>query len=308
MGAHESHEALDELVTLEAAILGAPEAKELETPRRPAHQRRSRSEPPQGALSPRQIHLELSPLRPPQRVRTVSTTNLFDEDQYAPSVREVLLSKFVLIQVLFNVVASVVGPIIMFALMFAVLDQGPYQALGPELVGVGWGSLILSPLLIFALMPVAMPEAVEMGWFKPIKLETCGRWRLVLPYLGIGRCWRWAPLRHLCLGAIVGLVYFPALLVIAKFVMGPTLSTRTLIWFLVCYTGALAPPITALGCLGYAVEHNLAPTIGMMLPHKNPCVRTLKRVLASIKMYLCPLYAEPDGDLRHAPGGLRPPV
>ena len=26
------------------------------------------------------------------------------------------------------------------------------------------------------MMPVAMPEAVA-GWFKPIRLETCGRWR-----------------------------------------------------------------------------------------------------------------------------------
>ena len=181
----------------------------------------------------------------------------------------------------------------MFALLFAVLKQGPYESDGPELVGVGWGSLIMSPLLIFMMMPVAMPEAVEAGWFKPIRLETCGRWRFFLPFLGTHRCWRWAPARHLCLGGLVGIVYFPSLLLIAHYVMGPSLSTRTLIWFLVCYTAALAPPVTALGCLGYAVEHNLAPTIGMMRPHKNPCIRTLKRAARAIGMYLCPCFDEP---------------
>ena len=88
-------------------------------------------------------------------------------------------------------------------------------------------------------------------------------------------------------------MYFPSLLLIAHYVMGPTLSTRTLIWFLVCYTAALAPPVTALGCLGYAVEHNLAPTIGMMRPHKNPCIRTLKRAARAVGMYLCPCFDEP---------------
>ena len=197
------------------------------------------------------------------------------------------------VQVILNVLASIVGPIVMFALLFAVLKQGPYDSDGPELVGVGWGSLIMSPLLIFMMMPVAMPEAVEAGWFKPIRLETCGRWRFFLPFLGTHRCWRWAPARHLCLGGLVGIVYFPSLLLIAHYVMGPTLSTRTLIWFLVCYTAAMAPPVTALGCLGYAVEHNLAPTIGMMRPHKNPCIRTLKRAARAVGMYLCPCFDEP---------------
>ena len=307
MGAQESTEEAPEGALEDGQSPGAAnESKEeLTTPTR--FRRRSRSEPPDPraaeALSPAAIDLRLdearSPanvdprLRPPARVRASSTLALFPEEAYAESVSAVLCSKFVVVQVILNVVASIVGPIAMFALLFAVLKQGPYDSDGPGLVGVGWGSLIMSPLLIFMMMPVAMPEAVEAGWFKPIRLETCGRWRIFLPFLGTHRCWRWAPARHLCLGGLVGIVYFPSLLLIAHYVMGPTLSTRTLIWFLVCYTAALAPPVTALGCLGYAVEHNLAPTIGMMRPHKNPCIRTLKRAARAVGMYLCPCFDEP---------------
>ena len=298
MGAQESTEEAPEGALEEGQSPGAAnESKEeLTTPTR--FRRRSRSEPPNPseALSPSSIDLRPATpaaLRPPARVRASSTLGLFPEESYAESVSQVLCSKFVVVQVILNVVASIIGPIVMFALLFAVLEQGPYESDGPELVGVGWGSLIMSPLLIFMMMPVAMPEAVEAGWFKPIRLETCGRWRFFLPFLGTHRCWRWAPARHLCLGGLVGIVYFPSLLLIAHYVMGPTLSTRTLIWFLVCYTAALAPPVTALGCLGYAVEHNLAPTIGMMRPHKNPCIRTLKRAARAIGMYLCPCFDEP---------------
>ena len=300
MGAQESTEEAPEGALEEGQSPGAAnESKEeLTTPTR--FRRRSRSEPPRPdeALSPSSIDLRLdqatpAALRPPARVRASSTLGLFPEESYAESVSQVLCSKFVVVQVILNVVASIIGPIVMFALLFAVLKQGPYESDGPELVGVGWGSLIMSPLLIFMMMPVAMPEAVEAGWFRPIRLETCGRWRFFLPFLGTHRCWRWAPARHLCLGGLVGIVYFPSLLLIAHYVMGPTLSTRTLIWFLVCYTAALAPPVTALGCLGYAVEHNLAPTIGMMRPHKNPCIRTLKRAARAIGMYLCPCFDEP---------------
>jgi len=302
MGAQESTE--EAPPELEDGQSPGETKEELATPTR--FRRRSRSEPPlpnaaDDALSPRAIDLQLalSPanidqrLRPPARVRASSTLGLFPEESYAESVAQVLCSKFVVVQVILNVVASIIGPIVMFALLFAVLKQGPYESDGPELVGVGWGSLIMSPLLIFMMMPVAMPEAVEAGWFRPIRLETCGRWRFFLPFLGTHRCWRWAPARHLCLGGLVGIVYFPSLLLIAHYVMGPSLSTRTLIWFLVCYTAALAPPVTALGCLGYAVEHNLAPTIGMMRPHKNPCIRTLKRAARAIGMYLCPCFDEP---------------
>ena len=301
MGAQESTEEAPDGALEDGQSPGAAnESKEeLTTPTR--FRRRSRSEPPRPdeALSPSSIDLRLDQanvdprLRPPARVRASSTLGLFPEESYAESVSQVLCSKFVVVQVILNVVASIIGPIVMFALLFAVLKQGPYESDGPELVGVGWGSLIMSPLLIFMMMPVAMPEAVEAGWFRPIRLETCGRWRFFLPFLGTHRCWRWAPARHLCLGGLVGIVYFPSLLLIAHYVMGPTLSTRTLIWFLVCYTAALAPPVTALGCLGYAVEHNLAPTIGMMRPHKNPCIRTLKRAARAIGMYLCPCFDEP---------------
>ena len=103
MGAQESTEEAPD--TLED---GQSESKEeLTTPTR--FRRRSRSEPPDPraaeALSPAAIDLRLdearSPanvdprLRPPARVRTASTLDLFPDDAYAESVCEVLCSKFV---------------------------------------------------------------------------------------------------------------------------------------------------------------------------------------------------------------------
>ena len=117
MGAQESTEEAPELED------GQSESKEeLTTPTR--FRRRSRSEPPDPraaeALSPTAIDLQLvlSPanvdprLRPPARVRASSTIALFPEESYAESVSAVLCSKFVVVQVILNVVASVVGPIV----------------------------------------------------------------------------------------------------------------------------------------------------------------------------------------------------
>ena len=181
----------------------------------------------------------------------------------------------------------------MFALLFAVLKQGPYESDGPELVGVGWGSLIMSPLLIFMMMPVAMPEAVEAGWFKPIRLETCGRWRFFLPFL---------VLTMLALGARAASLFgragghrlLPLSTVDCSLRDGSDSLHKNADLVPGVLHGRIGAAGPALGCLGYAVEHNLAPTIGMMRPHKNPCIRTLKRAARAIGMYLCPCFDGPS--------------
>jgi hypothetical protein len=208
---------------------------------------------------------------------------------FAKSPADVLRCKFVVAQILFNVVASFLCPLGTFYLLFGLLSQGPYVWSSGACVGVVVGSLACSPLLIFALMPVGMPEAVQKGWFLPLRLEKCSPWLLrVLFYLDDAPRWRWASARHLALGLMLGIVYVPIALLIARFALGPTLSTWTLIWFNVAYVVLLSIPVTALGLLGYAVEHNLDFTLSRMSSNPNIAKRLLFRSLSCLKMIVWP--------------------
>mmetsp|Transcript_32122 Transcript_32122/g.58073 ORF Transcript_32122/g.58073 Transcript_32122/m.58073 type:complete len:258 (+) Transcript_32122:32-805(+) len=211
-------------------------------------------------------------------------------DDYAKNPAALLRCKFVQAQVAFNAIASFVGPLATFYLLFGYASQGPYEWNSAPLVGVVVGSLAGSPLLIFALMPVGMPEAVERRWFLRLRSANCPPWLVrVLPYLNDNpRCWRWATARLLVLGFIIGVVYVPIALLIARYALGPTLSTWTLIWFNVVYEVCLAVPVTALGLLGYAMEPNLDWTISRMSTDPRTVRRLMSRCLASIQMIIWP--------------------
>jgi hypothetical protein len=212
------------------------------------------------------------------------TSTIPRQGTFAKSPAEVLRCRFVVAQVAFNAVASLLGPLGTFFLLFGYLSQGPYEWNTGPLVGVVVGSLVGSPILIFALMPVGMPEAVETGWFLKLRLEDCPTW---LQPLLKDRC-QWSTTRLLLLGLVVGVVYVPIALLLARFAVGPTLSTWTLIWFNVAYEVCLAIPITALGLLGYAVEDNLDRTLARMSQNPNVIQRLLRRCGSSLKLTLCP--------------------
>lgn len=207
---------------------------------------------------------------------------------YAKGPMDVIRSKFVVAQIIFNVVASVLGPLGTFYLLFGYLSQGPYEWNSGPLVGVVVGSLACSPILIFALMPVGLPDAVEKGWFPRLRLqpiEEYPRWMgLLLPILN----WRWASLRNVALGLLIGIVYVPITLLLARFAVGPTLDTWTLIWFNVIYEVLLTVPVVTLGLLGYSLEPNLNLTISKMSDHPNVFLRILYRTGISLKMTVCP--------------------
>jgi hypothetical protein len=208
---------------------------------------------------------------------------------YAKSPYDVLKCKFVVLQVVFNLLASFLGPLGTFFLLFGYLSEGPYAWSSGPLVGVVVGSLAGCPILIFALMPVGMPEAVERGWLPRLRLEDCPPWMLRwLPFLNDHPRWRWATVRNLALSLMVGVVYVPIALLIARYALGPNLETWTLIWFNVAYEVLLALPIVALGLLGSAMEHNLDRTIEQMSMHPNVVLRYLYRSLTSLKMTVCP--------------------
>ena len=206
---------------------------------------------------------------------------------YATNIQQVITSKFVILQVIINTVGSFIGPLATFYLLFGVASTGPYVWNGSQLVGVVVGSLIGSPLFIFALIPVGMPEALKRGWFYTLKVENVSpRWLFVLPFLRDKSMYRYAMARHVILGLILGIVYVPIALLIARYGF-ETFSTWQLIFFNVIYLVCLAPPVTIFGLVGYAMEYNLTLVIDQMSNDPNPCKRLIYRSGVSIRMILC---------------------
>ena len=223
----------------------------------------------------------------------VATSGNGDSRIYSHKVKEVCQSKFFIGQLVFNVVASFLCPLGSFYLLFGYLSEGPYQWSSGALLGVVLGSLVGSPLLIFALMPVGLPEAVASGWFPIIPqrslLEDLQRvWWLPVSMMTLFK-WPWSTKRNLAISMLVGVLYVPIALLMARYTFGPILSTWTLIWFNVVYEVALAVPILMLGLIGYAMEENLEHTLQKMSDDPNCTTRLCRRSCMSIRMALCPV-------------------
>ncbi|KAL7454377.1 hypothetical protein ACHAWC_006019 [Mediolabrus comicus] len=226
-------------------------------------------------------------------VNSSSSFNINNEEEelyYASNVRQVVLSKFVITQVIINTLGSFIGPLITFYCLFGLLSQGPYVWNGSQLVGVVVGSLVGSPLFIFALMPIGIPEALKNGWFYKLRVKDVHpKWLLcVLPFLRDDkRIWRYSTIRNCMLGLICGIIYVPLAILIARYGVGPTLTTWELIFFNVIYLVCLAPPITIFGLVGYAMEQNINVIVAKMNNDPNPLKRVLRRIVVSIGMTLC---------------------
>ena len=212
-----------------------------------------------------------------------------EELYYASNVRQVVLSKFVTSQVIFNTLGSFIGPLITFYCLFGLLSQGPYAWNGSQIIGVVVGSLVGSPMFIFALMPIGMPEALKNEWFYKLRVQDVPRWLLfVLPFLRDDKkMWRYSTIRNCVLGLICGIIYVPVAILIARFGVGPTLTTWELIFFNVIYLVCLAPPITIFGLVGYAMEQNIDVIVGKMNNDPNPFKRVFRRIVVSIGILLC---------------------
>lgn len=78
---------------------------------------------------------------------------------------QAVFSRFVFIQVVFNMIASAGFPTLCFWFLFAYLGEGPYEWWEGPCAGVVVGSCITSPILVLCLAPAGMPEAIEKGWF-----------------------------------------------------------------------------------------------------------------------------------------------
>mmetsp|Transcript_26854 Transcript_26854/g.64753 ORF Transcript_26854/g.64753 Transcript_26854/m.64753 type:complete len:90 (+) Transcript_26854:693-962(+) len=88
------------------------------------------------------------------------------------------------------------------------------------------------------------------------------------------------------LGAEIALVYVPITMLLAGVAVGPTLETWTLIWFNVIFEVLLAPTVTCLGLLGFAMEENYKRVDKEMSNDPNKCKRLFSRLISCVKL-LC---------------------
>jgi len=193
------------------------------------------------------------------------------------TVRGVLSSRYMLSQVLFNMVGSATGPLLCFYLLFGVISTGPYSWDAPEVIGPILGSPFFASFLCPLLAPAGLPEATAWGFAK-VPLTATARYARLFPFLGTHPAWRHSLLRHMLVGAQVSVLAWPTALLFARFVLGPTLSTWTQILGGVGYCVLLAPPITLLALLSLAVEPHYARAVDGLSFDPSPCRRLWLRV------------------------------
>lgn len=196
------------------------------------------------------------------------------------SVGEVLKSKYCVAQVIFNMVGSLAGPTFCFWILFAVIGQGPYLWYGPQVLGPVGGGTFFSSILCMALQPMGMPEAVSKGWFHVVRASDVPAWLLWLirPRNGMAR--------HLRVAVALIPVYWPPTILLARYAVGPVMATWTQIWFGVVYSIFLAPATTAIGLLGFALEHNYARVEATMSMDPRPVRRLVSRFCGCLRL-LC---------------------
>ena len=122
------------------------------------------------------------------------------------------------------------------------------------------------------------PEALKKGWLVILQ-ETSVPWWL-LPIIKVRR----GLPRYVAIGLAVAPLYWPPAILLARYVVGPTMATWTQIYFGICYCVAIAPAVTILGCLAFALEPNYRRIEGMMSNHKSPCKRLGYRFCGCMKL------------------------
>ena len=102
---------------------------------------------------------------------------------------------------IFNTLTSAGMSLLMFFLLFDMASDYPpdYPWYSPNCVGVVVASTIfVCPVLVTALAPAGMPEAVDKGWLYIVRPSDCSPLLLrVLPYLDVHPCFRIGCVRHL---------------------------------------------------------------------------------------------------------------
>ena len=221
--------------------------------------------------------------------RSMETKNIFG------IASQVVLSPFVLGQVVFNAISSVICSLGMFYLLFVVLvvpagDPLPIAKwYSPNLIGVVVGSVVIvSPTLVMILAPAGLPEAVQKGWVCVVRQCDLPPWLLrCAPFLGPHPRFRRGLMRHLCLGLELSVLFIPVPLLLARYVVADRygeMTTWTLIWFDLVFETILSAPCTIFGILSFCVEENYDRVVATMSTEPHPVRRLLRRILGCLKL------------------------
>ena len=198
----------------------------------------------------------------------------YDKTYFSPT--ELLTSKFVVLQTIFNVVVSFCGPLFFFWLIFHVLSgKDCFPILSGEVLGPVLASPLAAAVLALAWAPLGMMDALPRGWFGYVAEEEFqgGMWFL-LPSLRISRI---GVLRNLVTGLQLSVVAIPIMMLFVLFVFasdggdvessglnsdgytceGKYLTPWTQTLASVTYIALLPLFVIPVGLLGYAVEPNL---------------------------------------------------
>ena len=205
---------------------------------------------------------------------------------FCASPRRVLCSKYVVSSVIFNTVGSAAGPLLVMWLVFAVAGQGPYSWNSAAVLGIVFASPFVSATLCNLLVPTVALEMVRRRWFFIIKKEDRARGRLayVFPFLGIHPIWQIGIVRYLAIGFEVGIVFWPMGVLVVRYGFRPSLSTWTHIGSAVTYCVLIAPFVTLLGMLSWAVDPNFNRIELGCSQDRNCIVRSWRRLLLSLRL------------------------
>lgn len=250
--------------------------------------RHSVPSPPPVRPSARPSARPSSPLRPSQQLGSFDAASscadvavITDADLAVQPVRVfsplgLICSKFVVSQVVFNVICSFGPPLLCFALLFG--QGGPYHWLSGEVLGPIIASPIAGCLAALAFLPISMPEMVAMGWYGVVKPEDVRCASYVFPFLGTASVWRMGFVRHLVISVYLSLLTMPpAIVVVSPLVFGPELPAWTLIWTAISFITILPLLHMPLGMLAFALEPNYERVEQLMVQDANPIRQVLSR-------------------------------
>ncbi len=200
----------------------------------------------------------------------------------------VLVSRFCVLQTLFNVAMSFLGPLFCFWFLFSA--KGPYALTSGPVSGAIIASPFASAVISLSFAPLSMVEAADNGWFGVVRRSnrTLERISRFLCFLGEGKAFRRGVARHALIGCFVAVPAIPVGLAYARMVVaGPDgmLEAWDMIIFSVTYIAMMPLLVMPLGLLGFALEPNFERVRERMVAakqaEKHPIRQLVRRALVA---------------------------